>query len=98
MPFEDRQDLLEHFADHWDEFGVGTPEEYERLADAFMFGPLSANIEECVRVQGGFCRYDRDTQEYGTVNAQGFLCTYFIPDPAIHGERTNLEYFHKRCR
>lgn len=91
--------MLEHFADHWDEFGVGTPEEYESLADAFMFSPRGANIEECVRPDGrGFCRYNPETEEYGTVDGLGFVITYFIPNPEDHGYRTNLEYFRVRCR
>lgn len=98
VPFETKQDLLDHFSDHGHQFGVSIVEDYERLADTFMFGPRGPNVEECVRPQGGFARYDTVTQEYGTVDRRGFLNTYFIPDPAIHGYRDNLTYFRVRCR
>jgi filamentous hemagglutinin len=73
-------------------------EDYGRLADAFMFGPAGPDVVECVRPQGGFTRYDRMTREYGAVNRRGFVVTYFIPDPAVHGEPDNLTYFRQKCR
>ena len=98
VPFECRQDLLDHFSAHGHEFGVSIEQDYERLAEAFMFGTRGANVEECFRPQGGFARYDTVTQEYGTVDRRGFLSTYFIANPAIHGYRDNLTYFRARCR
>ena len=98
MPFEDRDDLLDHFADHGQEFDVNIAQEYEMLADVFMFGVRGPNVEECFRPQGGFVRYDKVTQEYGVVNSRGFLSTYFIANPAVHKEASNLVYFLKRCR
>ena len=98
MPFEDRADLLDHFADHGQEVGANTAADYERLADNFMFGPRGPDVEECIRPQGGFVRFDKVTQEYGAVNSRGFVSTYFIADPNVHREASNLAYFRKRCR
>jgi len=40
VPFKHRYDLQRHFVRHGDEFGATTADEYARLADAFMMGPL----------------------------------------------------------
>ena len=97
MPFETPEDREDHFEDHRAEFAIINAIEYEARADAFMFGELGVNVLECFRVQGGWARYDQVTQEYGTVDTSGFLSTYFIPNPLIHGYASNLEYFHARC-
>jgi len=52
---------------------------------------------ECQRLQGGRARFDPITQEYGSVRADGTIATYFIPDPAIHGFASNLDYYYARC-
>lgn len=98
MPFRDAQDLQDHFTDHHAEFvGIATANDYLTRAEAFLNGPLSATALECFRSQGGRARYDPATQEYGAVRRDGTICTYFIPDPAIHGLPTNLDYFHAHC-
>ncbi len=39
-------------------------EEYEILADTFLFGPIGPDTEECFRIQGGFARFNKVTEEY----------------------------------
>jgi len=97
VPFRDAIDLQQHFGDHGHEFGIITELAYEARADAFLFGPRAATTMECFRPQGGRARYDTVTQEYGTVRRDGTIATYFIPNPAIHGEPSNLAYYHKHC-
>lgn len=111
MPFDphDRDDLLEHFANHGEDFGATTPQEYEAMADNFMTKPRTLTIRECIRQPGGIlCRYDLATEEYGVMDTGGRVITYFVPVPAphlppgirpiwMHGHRTNLEYFHAHC-
>jgi pyocin large subunit-like protein len=63
-----------------------------------MNDPRRPTTEECQRPQGGRARYDRVTQEYGSVRADGTIATYFRPDPAIHGYVSNLDYFLAKCR
>ena len=76
----------EHFMDHGYEFGAETIDEYEAMADHFMTKPLEATMKECLRepYRQILCRYDRITQEYGSMYVWGTLITYFKPDPAIH--------------
>jgi len=99
VPFADDADLAQHFEDHKAELpAAASTEEYAALAEAFLFGARDENTLECFRPQGGFARYNQVTQEYGTVNANGFISTYMIPSPAIHGFPSNLDYFRGRCR
>lgn len=98
MPFRDASDLQQHFEDHHTEFvGVDTVDVYLARAEAFLNGPMGADTLECNRPQGGRCRFDTVTQEYGTVRADGTIATYFIPNPAIHGYATNLDYYRSKC-
>ena len=99
MPFRDNEDLEEHFEDHKAEFpGITRVQSYLILAERFLNGPLSPTAVECLRPQGGRCRYDRVTEEYGAVRADGTIATYFRPNPAIHGLASNMEYYLLHCR
>ena len=103
MPFDrfDRDALLEHFNRHGSDFGASTPEEYEALADTFMFGQKDSDTKECVRpkpVPPITCRYRSRTEEYG-VKREACIVTYFIPVPLEdHGFSTNLEYYRHKCK
>ena len=52
MPFLDALQRDIHFAKHGREFGAADAMEYERMADAFMFDPITADIGECTRRNG----------------------------------------------
>jgi hypothetical protein len=112
VPFDplDREALLEHFTNHGRDFNARSPEEYDMFADLFMNKPKTADMEECIREpdRDVCCRYDKVTQEYGTMFIGGFINTYFKPIPGshlppeerpfwMHGERTNLDYFWSCC-
>ena len=97
MPFRDSVDLNQHFVDHGADFLVATAAEYGARAERFLNGPKSASTLECRRRQGGRARFDQVTQEYGSVRGNGTIATYFIPDPAIHGFASNLDYYYARC-
>lgn len=99
MPFENDQALADHFQKHASTFqDVLTQIEYLMRAERFLFGAIGATVAECVRGNGGRARYDPATEEYGTVRPDGFIATYFIPDPAVHSLPTNRDYFESRCR
>ena len=69
--------------EHGYEFGAGTIDEYEAMADRFMTKPLDARtMKDCLRepYRQVYCRYDLVTQEYGTMYVWGTLITYFKPD------------------
>jgi pyocin large subunit-like protein len=97
VPFKNDEKLKQHFEDHGADFGVATDIEYLGLAELFLNGPLPDNTLECIRPQGGRCRYNEVTQEYGTVTADGFIATYMKPDVKVHGMASNLIYFRLKC-
>ncbi len=49
MPFQNAWERAIHFAKHGAAVGAPTAEDYERMADAFMFGLMNAQTRECVR-------------------------------------------------
>lgn len=102
MPFPDEAYRDNKFQKHvveQGEFNVGTPEEYEALADAFMSGPKTLTTWECFQKRGQRVRYNEATQELGMVTiSTGTLVTYFRPDPLIHRRPSNLHYFRELCQ
>jgi len=97
--FRTRERLENHFDFHGDEFGAADEEDYERMADTFAGGPSAETTLECVRVlDGAVVRWDRVTQEFAIVSADGFIQTYFKPDPRDHGLSSNRAYFDRECR
>ncbi len=98
VPFKTEAKLLEHLSAHGHEFGVTTAEEYLLLAERFLMGACPLDVRECLRPQGGYCRYNELSNEYGAVTADGLIATFMKPDPAVHGLPTNLDYFLRKCR
>ncbi len=103
--------LAEHFDTHvtqQQEFDVDTQEEYLELADKFLGAPLDPTTTHERRRRhkaGGFgdtVRYNFVTEEFGIITRDGYIRTFFIPEPCGpprgHSEGTNLDYFLKACR
>ena len=93
-----------HYQKHCLEFGPVSQQGYLHQARAFL--NRSANgvwIQECYRgiAWGAFAgdrvRHDIMTQEFGIVTARGYIRTYFIPDPSLHGYTSNSNYFLSQC-
>lgn len=111
MPFDpfDREYLEEHFDKHGLQVGASTPEEYDRMADAFVNRkPVQPPLYDCFRENGMRCVYDAQTGEYAVVYTWGTIATYFIPVAAghlpederpegSHGYLTNWQYFRAGC-
>ena len=80
MAFANAWERDTHFARHGHEFGAADPQEYEQMADAFMYGTMAANTHECTRPQG----IDRLRCDFGTYHeadacmAPEFLRTFYI--------------------
>jgi hypothetical protein len=72
-----------HFKRHGHEFGLRTPDEYERLADAFMFGPMNADTHERMRPNRKLRnRMDFVRVHFGVaVVVNPALVTFYIPRP-----------------
>lgn len=92
--FSDHAKLLDHFSRHGHDFGANAAAAYERQADAFLNGSRAAGVLEKLRSNGDRIRYNPATEEFGIAKPDGTIRTYFKPDPALHGFRTNLDYYH----
>jgi len=83
VPFKSVMKRNIHFTRHGHEFGVGTPEQYEQMADAFMLGPMNADTSERVRPNGNLRnRMDFVTVHFGVAEVhRPVVCTFYIPRP-----------------
>jgi hypothetical protein len=74
-----------------DQFGFAC---VEGRAVVASFDGGAITLLETIRPNGDVVRYDPTTDEFGVVNADGTIRTYYKPDPAVHGYPTNLDYFN----
>jgi filamentous hemagglutinin len=92
--FADNAKLIDHFNRHGADFGATSAAQYERAADGFLSGTRGTGVLEKVRPNGDIVRYDPATEAFGIIKPDGTIRTYYKPDPAVHGYRTNLDYFN----
>lgn len=99
MPvFRTSEHRRKHFRKHGAEFGATSAGQYELLASAFLTSPLNSNSEDCTRPRDNdYIRYDRSAVEIAVESFDGFIKTYFKPDPITHGFSTNRDYFLCEC-
>lgn len=93
-------ELSIHYQKHGPEFGPISRQGYLHHARAFLNrSTKSAWIQEGYRSiawgssSGDRVRFDITTQEFGIVTTRGYIRTYFVPDPTLHGYPSNLDYF-----
>jgi hypothetical protein len=103
--FRTQWQLEDHFYDHCADFNVcgnntqADMQRYEALADAFLGGPREATTRECIRRRdNALARYNSATEEYGVLSPDGYILTYYKPDPRLHRCADNLAYFQIDCR
>jgi len=85
---------LDHFHRHGAGVHAISPRQYEIAAARFFSGPPVAGVHEKTRSNGDVIRYNEHTEEFGVLRPNGGIRTFFRPDPAEHGYRSNLEYFN----
>ena len=112
--FVNPRQRIRHFTEHGGDFGASNAEEYELKADMFL-GPAKAPVvQQCTRRKGDVIRYNPHTEEYGVVDKDGIIRTYYKPVPCTtvpafvraavkrsgrcHGYSNNLTYFNAECR
>ena len=83
---------------HWGKHGADFPDlqnskQYVDRAYDFMTSPDPA-IQEKIRANGDFVRYNARTEEFGVMTRDGVMRTYYKPDPAVYGLPTNQDYFN----
>jgi pyocin large subunit-like protein len=92
-------DRDEHFAEQRAEFGARftSAQAYEAGAVAFFNEPLVGTMMEGVRSDGWRIRFDSATDEFAICDSEGYVRTYYKPDPRKHKFRNNISYFRRRC-
>jgi pyocin large subunit-like protein len=106
--FTNQRQLVRHFAAHGRDFGAVDEDQYEFLADCFFAPGRAEGVRECNRKNGDVIRFSQLTDEFGVVNRDMLILTYYKPVPCsslppaaprynCHGEKTNLLYFQKEC-
>ena len=93
--FANNNTLESHYTDHGSDFGAKSAVEYQNLAKSFM-NNNNSNILSKTRANGDIVKFNNSTNEFGVMTSQGIIRTYYKPNPAIHGETTNLDYFNKQ--
>jgi filamentous hemagglutinin len=82
---------------HLAEVGALTCTDYVLKALDFVTKAATKTMMECRRSLGDIIRYDTSTGEFGVYSNDGYLRSYFKPDPAKHGLASNLLYFQQEC-
>lgn len=97
-------ELAIHCRKHCLEFGPISQQGYLHQARAFLNRRANGvRIQECYRgiawgaSAGDLVRFDITTQEFGIVTARGYIRTYFLPAPSLHGYPSNFDYFLSQC-
>jgi pyocin large subunit-like protein len=97
--FRTPEDLTDHFDRHAVALMIATEAEYLESADRFIGGPRDPQTtRECYRQNGDRLRYNEFTEEFAVMDANGYIETYYIPEPEEHEQPNNLEYFFKECQ
>jgi pyocin large subunit-like protein len=96
--FVDDGSRADHFKKHAGDFGAVSEDEYEKMAVAFLNGPVLTFILECIRKgNGDKIRFSLVSNSFGVMRKDGVIKTYFVADMKVHGRRTNLDYFYEEC-
>jgi hypothetical protein len=100
VPFRDVIDRDEHFDAHRLEFGVNTPEEYEAMADQFLFGPMNIDVHQCVRLNDTTVRLNYVNLYLGVGNAnRGIVWTFHVVEQSkIVRAGSPQQYLQEQCR
>jgi hypothetical protein len=100
VPFRDIISLEQHFQDHKHEFGVATKEDYEKMADEFMFGNMNPATHQCVRINDVSVRLDFVNRHFGTAEAARRIIWTFhiVTESKITKAGGPMNYLDKQCR
>lgn len=107
-------ELAQHYAEHGNEFGANSGNEYEQFADTFWVEPKPTHVQECRRRFGDIIRFDPNDQTFSVVDSKGVIRTFFKPIPCVsiqaplraaekkagrcHSYADNVKYFQARCQ
>ncbi|MBS0221255.1 MAG: hypothetical protein JSR91_10990, partial [Proteobacteria bacterium] len=88
--------LTKHFKDHGADFGATSEEDYARKAQDFLRRAQLEQLPMKVDSRGDILVYDPTNNIFGAYNADGTTKTFYRPEPAIHGQPTNMDYWNSQ--
>jgi hypothetical protein len=100
MPFATQFERDIHFRKHGHKFGTASPDEYENMADAFMFCPMRLSMRECARANTvDRLRFNIVNRHFGAANiAPEFLKTFYpVPLHTVAKHGGSINYFAYEC-
>ena len=80
------------------EFAAKTADEYEKMAEKFMYDALPSGVKECRRSDGGIVRFDPATAAFGTMSKERRIYTYMIVLPPYPDGKTAESYYVEACK
>ncbi|SPF53666.1 hypothetical protein SBA4_5790011 [Candidatus Sulfopaludibacter sp. SbA4] len=80
------------------EFGAKTADEYEKMAEKFMYEALPSGVKECRRSDGGIVRFDPTTAVFGTMSKEKRIYTYMVVLPPYPDGKTAESYYVEACK
>jgi hypothetical protein len=100
MPFTNQIQRDLHFLKHGHKFGAANADEYEKMAEDFMYGPMKISMRECTRPNKAHrLRYNDLNRHFGAACvAPAVLMTFYpVPSRTIHHHGGNAAYFAHEC-
>ena len=80
------------------EFGAKTADEYEKMAENFMYDARPSGVKECRRLDGGIVRFDPTTAVFGTMSKERRIYTYMVVLPPYPDGKAAESYYVDACK
>ncbi len=91
------QNAEAHFKKHGKEFGFTSKQDYIVAAHNFIKNPPAGTLMS-IQSDGDTVLYNPEKNWFAVKTKQNVPRTLFMPDPNIHGYRTNLDYFEAQSQ
>lgn len=93
--FKTAQQRTQHYGNHGAKVGAASENQYEQMADKFIgFNPLPKYTLQSKRPrENDLIRYNSMTNEFGIMDKDGYIRTYFKPSTSEHWLPRNLDYY-----
>lgn len=90
--------LRSHFQSHGSDFAAVDDAAYLHMADTFLGVPKTMDMLECIRSNGDRVRYNKVTFEFGVVDRDNFIRTYYKRvTPSVYYP-TAEDFMREKCR
>jgi hypothetical protein len=101
MPFANDEERDLHYKRHGHEFGAANALQYEGMADAFLSGPLTITMRECIRPNGtDRVRINIANKHFGVgvVHSQIVQTFFIVPLHKVIRRGNIVEFYNFECQ